>query len=418
MDDRFKGRHRTEERYFTRRRALTFPVMMVLMLQKSVKGMQLVLNEFFEKLKQHPVTSSAFTQARGHLRHTAFIELNQKAVLDTCYGDGDYKRYQGMRLLAIDGSRIHLPDTPAIREVYGTVDHQPGGGHPQPLALASVVYDVLNRVALDARLVKSGTYEVDVAFEQLALLQADDLLLFDRNYADYALLAWLLQQGQHFVGRYRNTSNPIVKAMFAGHGLDSQVITLKASKKVRRKVQALGLPMQITVRLVRLRLPNGEVEVLVTSFMNPDEFPVAELGELYPWRWKEETFYGVLKGRLALENFTGQSVEAVQQDFYATVFITGVESFFIESAQTQLDERSSENQYPQQVNKSVSFNAIKNHVLDLFYYENDENVILEQLTALFMMKPTTVRAGRVVPRHKSPARRLLAFQRQRKKITF
>ena len=115
MDEQFKGRHRTEERYFTRRRALTFPVMMVLMLQKSVKGMQLVLNELFEKLKQHPVTSSAFTQARGHLRHTAFIELNQKAVLDTCYGDGDYKRYRGMRLLAIDGSRIHLPDTPARR---------------------------------------------------------------------------------------------------------------------------------------------------------------------------------------------------------------------------------------------------------------------------------------------------------------
>ena len=205
---------------------------------------------------------------------------------------------------------------------------------------------------------------------------------------------------------------------FRSKSIARQVITLRASKKVRRKVQALGLPTQITVRLVRVQLPDGEVEVLVTSFLNPGAFPVGELGELYPWRWKEETFFGVLKGRLALENFTGQSVEAVQQDFYATVFITGVESFFIDSAQKQLDERSSENQYPQQVNKSVSFNAIKNHVLDLFYYENDENVILEQLTALFMMKPTTVRAGRVVPRHKSPARRLLAFQRQRKKITF
>jgi hypothetical protein len=34
-------------------------------------------------------------------------------------------------------------------------------------------------------------------------------------------------------------------------------------------------------------------------------------------RWGVETFYGVLKGRLELEHFSGQSVEAVRQDFGA-----------------------------------------------------------------------------------------------------
>jgi hypothetical protein len=139
---------------------------------------------------------------------------------------------------------------------------------------------------------------------------------------------------------------------------------------------------------------------------------------VYGWRWREETFYGVLKTRLALENFTGKTAEAVRQDFHATVFITGVESFFIDEAQAQLDQRATRTQYAQQVNKQVSFNAIKNHVLDLFFCDTDEKAILEQLTNLFLMKPTSVRSGRVVPRLPRHNRRLVNYHKRQKKACF
>jgi len=418
MDEQFKVRHRTHQKYFTRRRVLTFPLMILLMLQKSVKGMQLVLNEFFSKLKRRPVSSSAFTQARNHVSHTAFIELNQQAVVETCYGDGDYQRYRGFRLLGIDGSKVHLPDTPAIRAAFGTVDHHPEGGQPQPFGLASVVYDLLNRIALDAQLVEGNTYEVDLAFQQLELLQADDLIVFDRNYPDYILLAQLIHWQRHFVGRARRSSFTAVRRMLDGFGPDSQVVTIRAPKRARRRVRELGLPQQLSLRLVRLILPTGDVEVLITSLVDEAQFSIAELGQVYHWRWGEETFYGVLKTRLELENFTGQTVEAVKQDFYAAVFITGLETFFIEDAQSRLEQRSSQNRYPQQVNKNVSFNAIKNQVLDLFYRETDETLILEQLTDLFLQKPTMVRADRLVPRRNSHSRKLLQYHQRRKKICF
>ena len=418
LDDGFKARHRTQAKYFTRTRVLTFALVILLILQKSVKGMQLVLNEFFGKLKRLPVSSSAFTQARSHLSHTAFIELNQRAVVEICYGDGDYQRYRGFRLLAINGSKVHLPNTPGIREVFGTIDHHPASGQPQPYALASVVYDLLNRIALDARLVEGTAYEVDLALQQLELLQPNDLVVFDRNYPDYVLLAQLFHWQRHFVGRCRRSSFTAVRRMFDGTGPDSQVVSILAPKRARRRVRALGLPEHITVRLVRLILPTGEVEVLITSLLDQDQFSVPELGRVYGWRWGEETFYGVLKTRLALENFSGQTVGAVQQDFHASVFITGLETFFIEDAQARLVQRSSQNRYPQQVNKNVSFNAIKNQVLDLFYRDTDESVILEQLTDLFLMKPTCVRADRMVPRRKSHSRKLLNYHRRRKKICF
>ena len=47
-------------------------------------------------LSHEPVTASAYSQARYKLKHTAFIELNQKAVVDTLYVDDDYQRFWGI----------------------------------------------------------------------------------------------------------------------------------------------------------------------------------------------------------------------------------------------------------------------------------------------------------------------------------
>ena len=107
--EEFKERHRTAKKYFSRARVLTFPIVMLILIQKSAKSMQLVLNEFFEKIKIPTVSSSAFTQARSHLSHKALIELNQEAIVKVCYGDGEYERYKGYRVLGIDGSKVYLP---------------------------------------------------------------------------------------------------------------------------------------------------------------------------------------------------------------------------------------------------------------------------------------------------------------------
>ena len=46
VHNEFEASHRTQPKYFTHRRALTFPLLILLVLQKSVKGIQLVLNGF------------------------------------------------------------------------------------------------------------------------------------------------------------------------------------------------------------------------------------------------------------------------------------------------------------------------------------------------------------------------------------
>lgn len=392
--------------------------MVLLLIQKSAKSMQLVLNEFCDKLKLPLVTSSAFTQARRHLKHTAFIELNQTAVVQVCYQEGAYERYKGFRLLGVDGSKVALPKAAEIVAHFGGTAQNQHRPEIEPFGLASVLYDLLNNVALDSTLAAGKAYEVELAIDHLAHTQAGDLLLFDRNYPAYVWLATLSHHHLDFVGRCSRSSFKAVQQMFAGQGADSQIVTLKVPAQQRTLVRHLGLPEEITVRLVRLVLNTGELEVLITSLLDEDLYPTAEFGDLYFLRWGSETFYDLLKTRLLLENFTGRTVEAVKQDFYATIFICGLETLLTQPANEHLQAKTQHNKYPQQVNQAVSFNAIKNHVIDLFYTEPDEEALLAKLTQLFLMKPTCVRKNRAVPRPKFSAHKRLQFHKRFKKICF
>ncbi len=111
------------------------------------------------------------------------------------------------------------------------------------------------------------------------------------------------------------------------------MVTLEPSPKKRAAVRHAGLPATLTLRLVTVRLETGRLEVLATNLMNEALYPTAEFGELYHSRWGIETYYGLIKGRLDLENFSGESAEAIRQDVYATVFISNLESILTRPAQ-------------------------------------------------------------------------------------
>ena len=393
--------------------------MIVLILQKSVKSLQLMLNEVTGKLGTLPVTNSAFTQRRAQLKHTAFIELNRKGVVDIMYGDGEYKRYKGMRLLAIDGSKVMLPDTADVIEEFGQIRYtgkkaEIQGAHAY--GLASVMYDVLNRIAVDSVLGKARAYEVDLACEHLAYTDENDLLLHDRNYASYYWLAALNNANNQFVIRCSASSFATARKMLKGEGPDSQIVTLKPHHTKLKEIRRHKLPEQITVRFVRVLLDTGEYEVLVTSLLDENEYPTADFKYIYNLRWGEETFYGILKTRLNLENFTGKTAESVYQDFYASVYLTGLESILTADTDTRLEEKPT--QHKQQVNRAVSFNAIKNHAIEILYSDDDNELILKKLETLFLTNPTLYRENREVPRKKRSSRQLLSHAKRRRKVCF
>ena len=238
----------------------------------------------------------------------------------------------------------------------------------------------------------------------------------DRNYSSYRFLATLIENNRHFVIRGSANSFACARAMLRGKGSDSQIVILQHPKKRRHKVQTLGLPKAIIVRFVRVRLSTGEDEVLVTSLTDEFSWPTVEFKEIYWKRWGVEGFYDRLKTRLNLENFTGQAAESVYQDFHATVYLTGLESILTADTDAKLAQKTLAR--PQQVNRMVSFNAIKNQAIDLLFRKGDTDFILSKLERLFLINPTCIRTTRKVSRNKNSSRHLLNFWKRRRKQCF
>src|ERR1700678_2525834 len=189
-DPSFGSRHRRRPTDFTRQCVLTFPVLMLLLLQKSLKSLQAHLQEFLGQLGGGGIapqlSGGALTHARAKLCASAFVELNESAVLGTVYGAEHaalVQPWRGHRLLSVDSSLMRLPSSAALGQVFGWVqcaNHQ-GPLERYPQGRVSALYDVLNQVALEASLSAWTVAETEMAHRHLAAVQAGDVLLNDRG---------------------------------------------------------------------------------------------------------------------------------------------------------------------------------------------------------------------------------------------
>ena len=373
---------------------------------------ELVLHQGWETT----VTASAFSQARQKLKHTAFIELNDDTVSTYYESSSSLKTYLGFRCLAVDGSWLVLPKTADIDAHFGSIQIKNQGlSDTYHSALCVCCYDVLNHLAVKSALVPGHSYEVDTSLGLLADFDAQDLLLYDRGYASYKLLASLVSRQINYVIRMPRCGFKLVRSMYAGEGAWRQVVRLAVPPHQKRMMAGLGLPETISVCFVRLVLPNGQFEVLATS-LSDASLSEADFRVLYGKRWGVETFFGKLKGRLSLENFTGQTVESVYQDFWSTILISTIETVMTEDIDAAWQSSLSDRRYKKKVNKAVSFHAIKSLVFDLFY-SHDPNVE-QKLILLFQRNAVLERPKKVPPRKKLSPRRSLAFQKRLRKHSF
>jgi hypothetical protein len=425
----FCARHRARSADFTRERLLTFPSVMLLLLQKTTKSVQRHLHCFFHQLwpppSQRSVTGGGWTQARAKLSHTAFIELNREVLLPCFYAPEQAQHrstWRGHRLLGCDGSLLRLPSHPQVFELFGGVavaNHLGATGTRYAPARLSVLYDLLNRMGLDARLAPVATSEVDLARAQLEQVEKTDVLIWDRGFTGFVLMAQVLARGAHFVGRCSKSSFAAAQEMFrinrAGR---SQVVKLVAASDPRAQLKQWGLPSELIVRFVSVRLSTGELEVLVTSLLDETLYPTPEFSGLYQRRWHHETYHQMLKGRLDLENWSGQTVEAVRQDVQAAVLVSNVESVLSQEAQEALSAHDATRQYAAQVNRAVSYHALKERMLDLLWSRRPIQKVLEEIQRWMQSNPVSVRPDRSPPRRKQSFHRSYHYQRNLRKTVF
>ena len=405
------------------------------MTQKSLKSIQLLLNEVEVKLSAifdaelTTVTKGAYTQAREKMGYSAFIELSND-IREGFYEDEHYHQYRGFRLVGIDGSLITLPNTQEMKEHFtkvSVVNQYKDKNKTIVKARMSVAYDLLNGVVLDAVLTDNRVHETTIVKQNhLQKISSNDLVILDRGYPSYEMFTLLEQQSDYLIRIKSTTYKKYTSTFFDEKSdVDDAVITIRpTTKQLKQYCIDENLPLELKVRFVRVELENGEVEVLATSVLDTNRLSTDDFKELYFKRWGIETYYDIVKNRLTLENFTGITPHAIYQDFYATIFITNMEALISYELNLELETKPPQKKYQQKVNKSVALNTIKNYAFELLYLDADINHILQQIYQLLQTSLVSVRPNRKYKRPSEKEGKVTKgikranYHRYQKKIVF
>ena len=377
---------------------------MLLFLLNLVKGaLQRELDDFFQVLRdaegaERAVTKSAFCAARQKLKPSAFIDLNQDLVR-RWYRDAPVRRWRGFDLRAMDGSTLRLPDTPDAIATFGRMF--PAHSAPATLARISQVYDPLNGLILDALIAPYQRDERDLLVEHLATLEAGCLLLLDSGYPAFWVFAALQARKIAWCARVALDTWSVVRSFLAA-GQDDAVVLLEPHAEALADCRARGLSvLPIPVRLIRVLLPTGEVEVLMTSLLACDEYPAEAFAGLYHLRWTQEECYKCFKCRLEVENWSGKSALTINQDFHAKVLALNLTAVLVRTAQKIVDDRGRDDVHPKQVNMTYALCAMKNALVRLLTRANPLE-LLRRLIEIFARTVEPVRPRRSYPRRKGP----------------
>jgi hypothetical protein len=358
----FLQSHRKNNTDFTRNRTLTFPRLVSFMLNAINGSIQNELCRFFQVLDDSPVSlvnvsTAAFCKARKKLSYRAFKVLNN-TLIDTFYQSQQVKLWQGLQLLAVDGSITTLPKNKILLEHFGKARSH----SVQPAIRISQLYDVKNKLTIDLRVEPHSTGERNMALKHLEHAQKGDVIVYDRGYPAVWFFKYHLAKGIEFCTRATLDSSNIIKA-FVASGNMSEIIDFPCTEKSLRRCRKDGLSTEsIKLRLVRVDLSTATTEILITSLIDEATFPTSIFADLHQQRWDVEEDYKVMKSRLNIENFSGVSVEAVLQDIHTKTLTKNLASIAIIEANKV---KSNVRKYKYKINVSHALGQLKDNVVRL-----------------------------------------------------
>lgn len=393
----FLESNRKSDKDFTRKRKLTFPKIILFMLNSIKKSLQKELTEFFLNFSNEKnITNSAFCQSRMKLSHTAFIELND-GIIKEFYTDNIFDLWNGFRLLAVDGSRLQLPLSLELIEDFGFAENQ--GAVPVPMAQASSCFDLLNNMIINSEIDRYETSEYNLALKHLQKCQYEkDLLIYDRYYDGMWFMFFHLLKKKDFIIRMARNSTTEVQNFFSSEEESKIIEITKLHIDSKNQLRKLGLEfIPFKIRLVKIILDNGEVEVLATSLLDDKKYLSKEFKWLYGKRWGIETEFDHLKNHLMIEDFTGLSSLSVLQDFYVSMFMANMQQILISEAQDELKKQKKDTEYEYKINKNLSFGFMKDRFVKILLDKNADRSI-KDLKELFKINPSPIRKGRSCPR--------------------
>lgn len=238
------------------------------------------------------VSTSALCHARARIGARPLVALF-KQVCRPLAMPGTPGAFLGRwRLMALDGTKWNLPDTPANERAFGRPTASRGSA-AWPQAQVVALSECGTHAICDAGVWPHDASEDRAARRLLRSVGPGMLVTWDRGLHSFDLVVATRARQAPVLGRLpANVTPEVVRTLRDG----TQLVRLRPSDPRRRRAGE-----QILVRLITYTLDDparpghGEVHRLITSLLNPRVAPAAALVEAYHARWEEELAFDELE---------------------------------------------------------------------------------------------------------------------------
>jgi len=365
---------------FKRKRQFdTASTMMALMQLSAVGGTSYlrVLEGMSRSMGWHrPPTPGALSQARGKVPTTTTHGLWQavRQVVQPEVSDPT-SQVAGLRVVAIDGTRVLVPDHPDAEARFGRPSYRKGAKKPLPQALLVLGFDVFSRIPVGASLMRYDGSERVGAMTMTDLLGPGSLAVMDRGFVGKALLRHLVEAGGEVLVRMTtseaNSWDCVYHFLKSGERETTVDLVLPARPGVDEP------PRTIRVRLVRRVFSVGrprkgqkrDTMVLLTTITDPAKISADHLVDLYAERWGIETLFRDLKTVFNLEQFHSRSPDRITQEIYAAlIWLTlaaAMEYGAMALVRSQRGRQAADDPKRWQVRRTLLYHFVQDRTMDL-----------------------------------------------------
>ena len=143
--------------------------------------------------------------------------------------------------------------------------------------------------------------------------------------------------------------------------------------------------------------------MLVTNLLDED-LSLDDFKKLYFRRWGIETKFNELKNRLEIQNFSGETVTAIEQDFYASIFLSNMAALAKHDANEAITERNKDKdlKYEYKVNTNILVGKLKDRLILMLLEPNPvkRTALYQKIMEEISANVVPIRPDRSYPRRK------------------
>ena len=269
-------------------------------------------------LKVPEFDNSNYCRARALLSGEFLDEVNSMAESYAEARVEGWHYWYGHRLKAIDGTSVRLMDTLENQMEYPQPSGQkPGCGFP---VMGVVGVLDLSRGSIDSYVeCKHTDHDANGAWRLRNEFSRGDIVIADRAFCSYELMATLLQNGVQSVMRLHQKRKTDWRR---GKRIDrnSRLVTWRKPARPGKSGITLeewkALPDTLTIRLVRVRAEDRGKKartMYIATTLTDKEYPTEEIAMLYAERWKIEVKFRDIKTTMKLEEFRVRAPEMARK---------------------------------------------------------------------------------------------------------